>query len=852
MPHDALQITDSQDYLKRPHLYNLLRQSLRKPLTTVVAGAGYGKTHAVYEFLRVCDVVTIWLQLSQFDNFPTRLWENFVYAVSLQNEKLAADIKAIGFPATMQEYDRLLSVFIKSKEPGKKYVLVFDDLHLIYEPQVLTFFKILVEARIPGISIIIISRKPPDINIIGLLSKNIISIIDEDNLCFSKDEMIDYFQMQNIHISTKAISDVYNYTEGWVFAIRLVALSLEKGMIDEDYAISAAKQNLSRLIENEVFSDLAAETKDFLVKLSLIDNLPLELLVTLSSGNAGLIAAITEISSFIRYDAFLKTYRIHQLFLNFLREKQSDLKEDDKIIVYNKSADWYAENGYTVDALTYYEKAGQYDKMLKIISTLYAACPEEVAEFILEILNRLPERVYNEKPFTQVIRAKFILNCLRFDDSYAETLRIIKKYESLPKTEENKKIIGESYIILGIISFVKCAYTGDYAFQTYFKSADEYLPNGSSLIDKKNFSFNTGNYSCSVGKSVEGEFGKFINAICYTMPYASRVTNGSGSGTEYLCLTEKSYFQRDLKNAEKYAYKAIDEAKKQDQYTTECLALFYLVRTNIAFGKYAKIISLIDELRAVCGKYNTPKSYKILDITEGWFYSQIKQPDKAAEWIKKDMKSFNKATTPIDYILGRLVRAKCYLAEQKYDELLTFLDKQEKLYDSNIFILGLLEKKVLEAVALYQVKEVELSVAALQEAYDIAAPDSLHMPFIEHGSKMRTLVTAAVKNKNCAIPGQWLDMISVKSSSYAKRVSKVIVEYRIGNHIENDIGSDFTLKETELLTCLCHGLSREEIASELELSVNTVKGALQIIFDKLGAVNTADAIRIATSLKLIK
>lgn len=852
MLNNVIPIVDSQAYLKRPHLYNLLYKSLQKPITTVVAGAGYGKTQAVYEFLQEFDAVTVWLQLSQFDNLPTRLWENFIYAISLQSEKLASDLKTIEFPKTMQEYGIFLAILSSAIKPDKKYVLVFDDFHLIYETYILEFIERFISARIPNLSIIIISREEPDINAMGLLSKDMLSITDEDALRFSKDEMVDYFQMLNIHISSKAISDVYNYTDGWAFAIRLVGLSLKKGLISEDYAISAARQNVFRLIEREVFSTISNELQVFLIKLSLIDNLPLELLNELSSHNNTLILEMTKISSFIRYDAFQNTYRIHHLFLDFLRKTQYVLKVEDKNEIYNKAADWYAQNGYNVDALTYYEKAGQYDKLLRIILAFYAFCSTEMAKYILDILNRLPENIYNEKHFIQVVHAKFVLNSFRFDDAYEEIIKIVKKYEPMPRTEENKMILGESSFILGIISFIKCTYTGDYDFQKHFKMADEYLPNGSTLYDKNNFSFNTGNYSCNVGLSVKGEFDKFIKAICYTMPYASRVTNGSGFGTEYLCLAEKSYFQGDLKNVQKYAFQAINESQKQDQYTIECLAIFYLVRANVSFGNYSNIMSLLNRFRSVCEKHSTAISYKILDITEGWFYSQIKQPDKAAEWIRTDMGSLNEVTTPIDYVLGRLVRAKCYLAGQKYYELLTFLDKHEELYGLNLFLLGSIEKKVLKAVALYQIKEVEPAIVALQEAYDLAAPDSLFMPFIELGSKMRTLAKTAMLSKNCAIPQQWLNTIITKSSSYAKRVSKIVAEYRMSNHFENDIRLDFTPRELEILTGLCHGLSREEIASDLNLSVNTVKSMLQNIFEKLGAINAIDAVRIATSLKLVK
>jgi DNA-binding NarL/FixJ family response regulator len=62
---------------------------------------------------------------------------------------------------------------------------------------------------------------------------------------------------------------------------------------------------------------------------------------------------------------------------------------------------------------------------------------------------------------------------------------------------------------------------------------------------------------------------------------------------------------------------------------------------------------------------------------------------------------------------------------------------------------------------------------------------------------------------------------------------------------------NLSTREKDVLTGLCQGLTREEIAQEFGMSINTVKAMLPIIFDKLGATNSLDAVRIATSLDLM-
>ncbi|MDR1185379.1 MAG: helix-turn-helix transcriptional regulator, partial [Coriobacteriales bacterium] len=60
-----------------------------------------------------------------------------------------------------------------------------------------------------------------------------------------------------------------------------------------------------------------------------------------------------------------------------------------------------------------------------------------------------------------------------------------------------------------------------------------------------------------------------------------------------------------------------------------------------------------------------------------------------------------------------------------------------------------------------------------------------------------------------------------------------------------------TDRELEILRDLTHGLSRVEISLARGISINTVKSMLRIICDKLGAENLMDAIRLATTKRLL-
>ncbi len=90
-------------YFVRPRLINLYREAVKYPLVVVCAGAGYGKTSSVHDFLREYAVTTIWIQLSERDNVGARFWENYMHSISKLNKTLAESISKIGFPDTKEK-----------------------------------------------------------------------------------------------------------------------------------------------------------------------------------------------------------------------------------------------------------------------------------------------------------------------------------------------------------------------------------------------------------------------------------------------------------------------------------------------------------------------------------------------------------------------------------------------------------------------------------------------------------------------------------------------------------------------------------------------------------------------------
>jgi LuxR family maltose regulon positive regulatory protein len=846
---NASPVEDPHLYLERPQILRLLDQAAQRPLVLVVAGAGYGKTYSVYSFLRQYRGIATWMQLSERDNNEWRFWENFVQAIAFIDKGSAHRLSEIGFPGTNRQFDRYLMIPRKDVLPHKKYIFVYDDLHLIRKETVLRFLERSVTSSFSNITSILISRNEPPINTLGVFSKGLLAKITEDDLRFSREEMEAYLRQQDIQLPPEEAASLYHDTEGWAFAIYLAGRSLKKGAAGTEPGRVSMRANVFKLIENEIFSSISEGLQKYLIKLSLIDHLSIELLSELAAGT-DLIEEMKKIGSFIRFDPYLNTLRIHHLFLEYLEARQDTLTAEEKRDVYIRAARWCAANNQKIDAISYYEKAGAYDKLIDEVYTLSLVLPNHITAFLLNILDRAPQEMYDENPAARVLHTRLLFTQGRFGEAAAEAWGIIKKLEALPPSAPNYRTLCGSYNNLGFIGMFTGVVSQEYGFASYFERAhyfyplSAYEPKGAVTVAA------LGSYACRVGTPRKKDMENFIEVLAASEPHITASMNGCTRGLSNLARAEFAYFKGDLVNAEKFAYQSFYQAQQRNQYEIANRVLFYLLRLNAALGNYARIRELFKMLEAQLEAPDYLNRYILHDIVSGWFYAHIGQSAHIASWLKNDFEESELNSL----INGQeiLVRAKWYFCGKKYAEALNFLKKQENPYGLGAFLLGKLEIKVLEAVCLFYEDKREEAFKALEAAYDTAAVNALDMPFIEMGKDMRVLAGAALRDKNCGIPRPWLEMILKNASAYAKKLFVVAEKYRDQGRISRKPEAILSSWEQEVLIGLSQGLTRKEIAVNNAISVNAIKSVIRSVYNKLGAVNRADAVRIATAMGILK
>ncbi|MDR0387289.1 MAG: LuxR C-terminal-related transcriptional regulator [Treponema sp.] len=851
-------ISNDELYLERRDLNDHLARIIKSPIITVVAGAGYGKTYSIYSFLRTYETVTLWLQVSERDNLPQRFWENYAGAMGLYNRQIGQLLAGMGFPETTRQFDRFITVLQHEMIPGRHYVQVYDDFHLISQPKILRFLDRYFAASVANITIILISRKEPAINSMSFLSKGLLNQITADELRFTEREIEAYFALQNISLSPEDLRQVHHDSEGWALAVSLAAREMKtRGPEKSGYSRKLLEMDVFRSMEEDILASMSPDLRKFLIKLSLIEHWPVELLENLlpdKSVDKTIIEEMETFVSFIRYDAYLHGYRIHHLFLDFLKEKQGELTGEEIRDVYLKDAEWCIRNNLRMDAALDYERAGDYRGLIDLIKSFPRVMPDGVAAFFMEITDRLLDQApagtdAGDEDFAflrYALRPRLLLGQGRLEEATEENRRSIALFETEPPSPLSSRILASCYSSLGTLKMLAVRYTGDANVAPFFEQANKYYSlypePWSGLVSQCCIGsyVNQAGYPAEAGV-LEKVIREFIPAL---IPAA--FFNGYLYGSDALGWVEYYYFCADMDNAESFVRQALFKSREKNQAEIENRALYYLLRISLNAGNFAGVEEALRQLEAQLNNPDFFNRYILYDIVTGWFYAQIGQTGKIASWLNNEFEESELNT--MFHGFETLVKAKCSFAEKRYDATLNILNLPGGVFGLGVFILGRLEMRVLQAVTFYNMGEKKKAFEALEDAWDMAAPNHLDMPFIELGEDMRVLAGTWLAEKTGPIPRPWLETIRSKASVYAKKLSLVVEQYLARQAPEVTL----SFREMEVLEGLSRGLTREEIAYDAAMSLNTVKNVISGIYAKLGAMNRADAIRIATGAGLLK
>ena len=764
---------DNEEHLVRPRISALVAQAIKKPLTIVCAGMGCGKTRAIHDFTRECAIpLVLWLQFSDSDNDVTHFWETFVRFVAKTSKPLAGELKALGFPDTADKLHMCLDVTDRM-QPDTRRLFVFDDVHLVHNAAVLGIIELLLNNAPKSLSVILISRELPQINITRMMARGDASMLGEEELNFTKSELHHFLLQQGLSDETGSLSQMYEDTKGWAFLIHFVARLLKKTPGYAGCARSALQQDIPRLLETEVWNVISERLRGLFLRLALTDHRSLELVNMLAGGDESLIAELQQQNAFVRFDRYTDSCCIHHLFLDFLHTKLALLTAGEKLQTFTTIAAWCMKNDFIVDALLNYEKTGDYET---IVSVLFGSPPDffkNAARHIAGIFDRAPKEVFDSVELSAAMHVYITVR----QDKLQEALGLIRQYEAkylrLPAGSPfRNRMLGCLYYSWGIIRMMTCALDDCYDFDTPFFKLHEHLQAAPlSVTPKCWYQHPPTLWTCLAGSAGADAPQQYLNALSETARWVQNSVNGLAAGMDDLCRGEFSFYQGDLPEAEAHLAKAMENALAYGQHEIAARALFLIMRIAVAQGDRAQLVQAMRDMEKQLAHADYSVRFWVYDTVIAWYYYILGRPERMPEWLKEKFTFRLYATIRENF--GNYIKAKfCYMTKN-YKKLLEYLEKNKQ---HEVILLARVEALAMEACVHYKMNDQHAALRVLQKAHEMALPHGIVMPFIELGKDMRTLVAVAANDPKCAIPRPWLKNIKQRATVYFRNQSRITAE----------------------------------------------------------------------------
>ncbi|MFP3977845.1 LuxR C-terminal-related transcriptional regulator [Marinobacter sp. KMM 10035] len=355
------------DALARPHLAALVSDALTpRGVLFVDAPCGYGKSHAVALGIQasgIPDDSVRWLQLNSQDNAPTRFLGLLSVALDIPESCESGLQGSTTFPDVLA----IMLLALKKAPEQKRHVLVLDGLHHISNPAVVALLQQLVADIPSNFSVAMLSRQALPYETHSLELENRFTRIGTEKLEFSRSETFGFFQevLNNQQLTSVAIDHLYDLTEGWPTPLALYRRDILQS--SERHAVSETP-GVGRFLKESVLGSLSQGQVGSLRAMSELGLCSDELLLALEPpipGGVLLPSEACERGLPVKVmPGWGRWYRINPLLMEWLKAPVMAGYTDRMLA----ASLWFSNRNQFPEALKYSLLAGDVEEIIRIAS----------------------------------------------------------------------------------------------------------------------------------------------------------------------------------------------------------------------------------------------------------------------------------------------------------------------------------------------------------------------------------------------------------------------------------------------------------------------------------------------------
>lgn len=862
----------------RPRLIAGLNAGLHRKLTLIAAPAGFGKTTLLSAWVAGCARPTAWVSLDAGDSDPARFLAYLVAALQTVAPTIGAGVvgtlQAPQLPPTEAMLTALLNDIATVPDP---FVLVLDDYHVVDATPVDDALTFLLEHLPPQLHLVIATREDPPLPLARLRARAQLTELRAADLRFTPAEAAAFLtQVMGLDLSVDDIAALESRTEGWIAGLQLAALSLQ-GQHDVTTLIQSFTGShrfiLDYLVE-EVLEQQSERVQTFLLRTSILDRLcgPLCDAVVRDPAASGQ----TTLEYFEHANLFLvpldnerRWYRYHHLFADLLRQRLHQRAASfpgdaagEVAALHRRASVWYEDHGLALEAFQHAAAANDVERAAWLIEG--AGMPRHfrgAVTTILDWLHSLPRTVLDARPTLWWRYASLLLVT-------GQTTGVEEKLHAAEAALHGTEVGDTTRTLIGQIAATRAMlamtrYQGE-TMLAQSRRALAYLPPNNVALRA------TANWTLGVAYQHQGDraaarhaftesialsqaCGDTFTTIMATIGLADMQTadNQLYAAAEtfqrvlhllgdpplpvaceaHLDLAHISYEWNDLAAAERHGRQSLHLARQYDRGIDRfVICEVFLAQLKLAQGDVTGASALLVAASQSARARNFVQ--RVPEVAAAQVLTLLRQGHLVAA-----------AQLAESHDLP-LSQARVHLAQGNPSTALAVLEPWRQQVEAKGWADERLKVMVVEAVAHYAHGETDEAVQVVGDALALAEPGGFIRRFVDEGPPMARLLREA------AARGIALEYTQQVLAAFSPAGPSQSLPGRVDGP-QSTFVEPLSGREREVLHHIADGLSNQEIASRLYLSLHTVKVHSRNIYGKLGVHNRTQAVTRARALGML-
>jgi LuxR family maltose regulon positive regulatory protein len=878
--------------VQRSRLHHLLNRSLEQNISLVlVCGpAGYGKTTIVSEWLHAClenhPDQFAWLTLEHSDDDLTRFLTYFVTALQHIHPGFGEGLLKLLQTHKPQSIPVLGTLVINElSEFPQRVIFVLDDYHMLTAEPIQNFVSFLVDHLPPQLCLVLVTRTDPALPLPRLRARGQLVELRQRELCFTQAETADFLKhTMGLILSQEQVGLLEQQTEGWISGLQLAAVSVRDVRDTETFfkAFSGEHEFIADYLTDEVLARLSEPLQSFLLQTSFLERLcaPLCEAVTGQPGAQVILEQLVDDNLFILpLDNQHIWYRYHILFADLLRKRIHTSRSEMVNELHQRASVWFEKN-YLIDlAIEHAILGNDIERCARLIEQIAESLMRYgQAATLLRWLESLPEEKIITQPRLSALYGIAMILCSRSPDVVASWLEKIENSDTRVEFQGEMKILhallavlqGDARLAIQLSEQALGQLTSESLFfrslaadtlgMGYTLAGD--MPSAARAFEMVvEISRQTDNVMMLIAsltnlsglRYVQGQLRSAIN-ICQQVVELANQRIGRQSpiiGKTLLNLGEMLREQGNLESAQKYLQEA---AQMMEVFSEVGLPLAYLAIARVKLTKkdWPAAQTYIDKARHQAQvTQSILMNQRLVDVMQLRYWIAHEELDLATNWAHErgfldktavDLLAEAGKNAAVNEIFQAeyLTIIRLVLALQQPERALEMITLLQELVEKRVYQRRVIEILVLKSLALHQQGELDQALQTLEKAIAIAESEGYLRTFIDEREAMsRLLMQAAAHGIHPAYTSKLLAAINHENVTPAPASNSAFL-------IE-----PLSQRELEVLCLIAEGLSNDEIARRLYISLSTVKGHTTNIFGKLGVKNRTQAVAQARSLGLL-